>query len=99
MRSPAGSRSSGPLISDLLTLFSCLFIFLRVFYSMSQKTQMSKQLMSVISTICQKSGLFPGIKAAQSSDAVPRIGGLKISVFIMEANQISAAVCLQAKEI
>lgn len=62
MPSPAGSRSSGPLISDLLTLFSCLFIFLPVFYSMSQKTQMSKQMMSVISTICQKSGLFPALK-------------------------------------
>lgn len=44
-----------------------------------------------------KERAFPGIKAAQSSDAVPRIGGLKISLFIMGANQISAAVCLQAK--
>lgn len=42
---------------------------------------------------------FPGIKAAESSVAVPRIGGMKISLFIMEANQISDAVCLRAKKI
>lgn len=57
---------------------------------MSQKTEMSKQAMSGISTICQRSRLFPALKAAECSDAVPRIGGMKISLFIMGANQISA---------
>lgn len=44
-----------------------------------------------------KEQAFPGIKATKCSDAVPRIGGMKISLFIMEANQISDAVCLLAK--
>lgn len=45
-----------------------------------------------------KEQAFPGIKATECSDAVPRIGGMKISLFIMEANQISDAVCLLAKK-
>lgn len=57
---------------------------------MSQKTEMSKQAMSGISTICQRSRLFPALKATECYDAVPRIGGMKISLFIMGANQISA---------
>lgn len=44
-----------------------------------------------------KEQAFPGIKATECSDAVPRTGGMKISLFIMEANQISDAVCLLAK--
>lgn len=44
-----------------------------------------------------KEQAFPGIKATKCSDAVPRIGGMKISLFIMGANQISDAVCLLAK--
>lgn len=58
---------------------------------MSQKTGMSKQVTVGISTICQESSLFPALKAAECSATVPRIGGMKISLFIMGANQISDA--------
>ena len=35
---------------------------------------------------------IPGTKAAESSDAVPRIGGMEIPLFIMGDNQISEGV-------
>lgn len=100
MWSPAGSRSSNPLISDLLTLFSCLFIFFfaRLLFHVTKDTNVQTTDVGNIYYL-SKERAFPGIKEAQSCGAVPRIGGLKISLFIMEANQISVAVCLQAKEI
>lgn len=90
---PRGSRSSGRLISDLLTLFSC-FLFFLSHVTIDRNVQTSD-----VGSICylSKEEAFPGIKAAECSDAVPRSSGMKISLFIMGANQISDAVCLLAK--
>ena len=41
-----------------------------------------------------KERALPGTETAESTDTVPRIGGMKISLFIMGANQISDAICL-----
>lgn len=56
----------------------------------SPATAMSKQATVGISTICQRSGLFPAL--VESTDTVPRTGGMKISLLIMGANQISDAI-------
>lgn len=53
---------------------------------------MSKQATVRISTICQRSGALPGTELVESTDAVPRTGGMKISLVVMGANQISDAV-------
>lgn len=41
-----------------------------------------------------KERALPGTETVESTDTVPRIGGMKISLFIMGANQISDAICL-----
>lgn len=93
------SRSSGPLISDLLDVVRLPFICSRVFNSMSQKTYTSKHATCPVSTICQRAAVFPAPRRLAGSDAVPRSGGMKISLFIMEDNQISdASLCLPAKK-
>lgn len=58
----------------------------------SPVTAMSKQATVGISTICQRSGALPGTELAESTDTVPRTGGMKISLVIMGANQISDAI-------
>lgn len=74
------------------------FFFARLLFHVTKDTNVQTTDVGNIYYL-SKERAFPGIKEAQSSGAVPRIGGLKISLFIMEANQISVAVCLQAKEI
>lgn len=58
----------------------------------SPVTAMSKQAMVGISTICQRSGALPGTELAENTDTVPRTSGMKISLVIMGANQISDAI-------
>lgn len=53
---------------------------------------MSKQATVGISTICQRSRALPGTELVESTDTVPRTGGMKISLVIMGANQISDAI-------
>ncbi|GAA6074223.1 uncharacterized [Tachysurus ichikawai] len=58
----------------------------------AEATAMSKQATVRISTICQRSEALPGTELAESTDTVPRTGGMKISLVIMGANQISDAI-------
>lgn len=58
---------------------------------------MSKQATFGISTICQRSGALPGTELVESTDTVPRTGGMKISLVIMGANQISDAIYFLAE--
>lgn len=43
-----------------------------------------------------KAWALPGTATVESTDTVPRIAGMKISLFIMGPNQISDAICLLA---
>ncbi|XDV44316.1 hypothetical protein PO909_012616 [Leuciscus waleckii] len=62
----------------------------------SYRTFEFKVALAILSVCHVQDWALPGTTTVESTDTVPRIAGMKISLFIMGPNQISDAICLLA---